>query len=98
MEGSCQPVAPRRILIIVPAQKVMQAEGSLKPSLVCILVSWAKSSRINPHILCLLVITVERVQVLQSTGSMPVPPFIFVGSCRKGGGVVPRTFMHLAFG
>lgn len=78
--------------------KVMQAEGSLKPSLVCILVSWAKSSRINPHILCLLVITVERVQVLQSTGSMPAPPFIFVGSCRKGGGVVPRTFMHLAFG
>lgn len=38
-----------------------------------------KSLRMNPHLLCLLITIVERVEVLQPTGSMPAPPFIFMG-------------------
>lgn len=51
--------------------KVMQAEGSLKTSLVCMLVFLTKPSRMNPNHLCLIIATMERVEVLQAMGSTP---------------------------
>lgn len=47
--------------------RMMQVEGSSKTSLVYILLSWAKSLRVNPHLPGLLIKTVEMVEGLQST-------------------------------
>lgn len=59
----------------------------------------------NPNLLCLLIATMERVEVLQAMGSTPAPILSLWAlgaaywetdwSC--GRGWVPRTFLHLAF-
>lgn len=46
--------------------RIMQVEGTSKTSLVYILLSWAKSLRVNPHQPGLLIKTVEMVEGLQA--------------------------------
>lgn len=85
MEGSCQPVAPLHCSCTEcpwpplgqgdAGGRVFKAISGLYTSILGQVIKDKSSYFVFAH----------HIQVLQSTGSMPDPPFIFVGSCRGEG-------------